>query len=40
MTLPDNNADWRAHLAAKNAEPVAFEVTRMAATERPFTGRY
>ena len=40
MNLPDNNADWRAHLAAKNAEPVAFEVTRMAATERPFSGRY
>ena len=40
MTLPDNNADWRAHLASKNAEPLAFEVTRMAATERPFTGRY
>ena len=40
MKLPDNNAEWRAHLAAKNAEPVAFEVTRQAATERPFTGRY
>ena len=40
MKLPDNNADWRVHLAAKNAEPVAFEVTRQAATERPFTGRY
>lgn len=40
MKLPDNNAEWRAHLAAKNAESVAFEVTRQAATERPFTGRY
>ena len=40
MKLPENNAEWRAHLAAKNAEPVAFEVTRQAATERPYTGRY
>lgn len=32
--------EWRAHLAAKNAEPLAYEVTRQAATERPFTGRY
>ncbi len=40
MKLPENSAEWRAHLAAKNAEPVAFEVTRHAATERPFTGRY
>jgi peptide-methionine (R)-S-oxide reductase len=40
MTLPQDSAQWRAHLAAKNAEPVAYEVTRHAATERPFTGRY
>ena len=40
MKLPENSAEWRAHLAAKNAEPVAYEVTRHAATERPFTGRY
>ena len=32
--------EWRALLAAKNAEPLAYEVTRRAATERPFTGRY
>ncbi|MDR2991091.1 MAG: peptide-methionine (R)-S-oxide reductase MsrB [Burkholderiaceae bacterium] len=35
---------WRAELAAKQtadrAEPGAFEVTRHAATERPFTGKY
>ncbi|MEK0431845.1 MAG: hypothetical protein RL700_52, partial [Pseudomonadota bacterium] len=40
MKLPQNSAEWRAHLAAKNAEPVAYEVTRHAATERPYTGRY
>ena len=38
--LPQTEAEWRAHLAAKGAEPVAFEVTRRAATERPFTGKY
>lgn len=32
--------EWRAILAEKGAEPVAFEVTRHAWTERPFTGRY
>lgn len=40
MTFPDNHDDWRAQLAAKQAEPMAFEVTRLGATERPFTGRY
>ncbi|MCE2676588.1 MAG: peptide-methionine (R)-S-oxide reductase MsrB [Burkholderiaceae bacterium] len=40
MKFPQNSAEWRAHLAAKNAEPVAYEVTRHAATERPYTGRY
>ncbi|MDM7462779.1 MAG: peptide-methionine (R)-S-oxide reductase MsrB [Tepidimonas taiwanensis] len=38
------DAEWRALLADKiargEAEPLAFEVTRRAATERPFTGRY
>lgn len=34
------DAQWRELLAAKNAEPAAFAVTRQAATERPFTGRY
>jgi len=32
--------EWRAALAGKHAEPGAFEVTRHAATERPFTGKY
>jgi peptide-methionine (R)-S-oxide reductase len=34
------DAQWRELLSAKDAEPGAFEVTRQAATERPFTGRY
>ena len=40
MTLKKTDAEWREILAAKQAEPVAFEVTRRAATERPFTGKY
>ena len=32
--------EWKAILAAKNAEAGAFQVTRNAATERPFTGKY
>ncbi len=32
--------EWEAILAAKDAEPVALNVTRHAATERPFTGLY
>ena len=32
--------EWKAILAAKGAEPGAFQVTRQAATERPFTGKY
>jgi peptide-methionine (R)-S-oxide reductase len=31
---------WRAELAAKGAEPLAFDVTRHEATERAFTGKY
>ena len=34
------DAEWRALLADKGAEPGAFQVTRQAATERPFTGKY
>ena len=34
------DAEWKALLAEKGAEPMAFEVTRHAATERPFTGKY
>ena len=40
IKLPQTDAEWRAWLIAKNAEPLAFEVTRRAATERPFTGKY
>ena len=32
--------EWRTLLAAKNAEPLAYAVTRQAATERPYSGRY
>ncbi len=34
------DSEWRELLDAKGAEPVAYAVTRQAATERPFTGRY
>ena len=42
MTHPIQKTDdeWRALLAEKGAEPVAYQVTRLAATERPFTGKY
>lgn len=40
MTMPKTETEWRTLLAAKNAEPVAYAVTRQAATERPFTGKY
>jgi peptide-methionine (R)-S-oxide reductase len=32
--------EWKAILAAKGAEPGALQVTRHAATERPFSGKY
>ena len=38
--IQKTDAQWRELLTAKGAEPAAFEVTRHAATERPFTGRY
>jgi peptide-methionine (R)-S-oxide reductase len=38
--IQKTDEQWREHLAAKGAEPWAFEVTRRAHTERPFTGRY
>ena len=38
--ITKTEAAWREHLAQKNAEPLAYAVTRQAATERPFTGRY
>ena len=38
--LQKTDAEWKALLAEKDAEPLAFEVTRHAATERPFTGKY
>lgn len=42
MTHPVQKTDdeWRALLAARGAEAPAFQVTRHAATERPFTGKY
>jgi peptide-methionine (R)-S-oxide reductase len=38
--LQKTDAEWKALLAEKGAERGAFEVTRRAATERPFTGKY
>ena len=42
MTFPIQKSDseWLAVLQSKKAEPVAYEVTRHAATERAFTGKY
>lgn len=42
MTYPlqKSESEWRALLAEKDVEPGAYEVTRHAATERPFTGKY
>ncbi|MDP3476922.1 peptide-methionine (R)-S-oxide reductase MsrB [Hydrogenophaga sp.] len=42
MTYPieKTEAEWRELLASKGAERHAFEVTRHAATERPFTGKF
>ena len=46
MTYPveKTDAEWRALLASKvalkNAETMVYQITRHAATERPFTGKY
>jgi peptide-methionine (R)-S-oxide reductase len=42
MTFKTQKTDdqWKSLLAEKGAEPVAFQVTRHASTERPFTGKY
>ena len=42
MTYPvqKTEAEWNALLVEKNAERGAFDVTRHAATERPFTGKF
>lgn len=42
MTFPVHKTDdeWRQLLSQKTAEPLAYEVTRQAYTERPFTGKY
>ena len=40
MKIKKTDIEWKALLAQKNAEPVAFDVTRKAATERPFSGKY
>lgn len=38
--IEKTDAEWQQTLRDKGAEPRAFEVTRHAATERPFTGKY
>ena len=38
--LQKTDAQWQALLREKGAEPGAFQVTRHAATERPFSGKY
>ena len=42
MTYPvqKTEIEWKALLATKGAERGAFEVTRHASTERPYTGKY
>ena len=38
--IQKTEAEWQALLEEKKAEPAALQVTRHAATERPFTGKY
>ena len=40
VKIKKTDAEWKALLVEKGAERGAFEVTRNAATERPFTGKY
>lgn len=40
FNIHKTDAQWQAVLQQKGAEPVAFEVTRHAATEPPFSGKY
>ncbi|HEX2545463.1 MAG TPA: peptide-methionine (R)-S-oxide reductase, partial [Ramlibacter sp.] len=37
--IQKTEAEWKELLARKGAEPGALQVTRHAATERPFTGK-
>ena len=38
--IEKSDAEWKALLQHKGAEPLAFDVTRHEATERAFTGKY
>ncbi len=38
--IEKTGAQWQELLRAKGAEPLAYEVTRHEATERPFSGKY
>jgi peptide-methionine (R)-S-oxide reductase len=38
--IQKSEQEWKEILQAKGAESVAYQVTRHAATERPFTGKY
>ena len=38
--IEKTDAEWKALLLEKGAEPGAFEITRRAATERAFTGKH
>ena len=38
--IQKTDAEWQELLRSRGAEPDAFQVTRHAATERPFTGKY
>ena len=38
--IEKTEAEWKALLAEKGAEPAAFDITRHESTERAFTGKY